>query len=99
MFELRPEKWKQGTYTSQGGRCCIVGAVHKVAYNGKALSVTSPEVERSKHYAYHYLQNAIDPRSKLEIDLEEWNDKDERTVKDILNVTQKALRLAVADGA
>jgi len=90
--------WIRGQYFDHRDRCCVVGALHYVAYEGNIAASARLDVEQSKRWAYRCLEDAISPGAKEDIDIEAWNDAPGRSIVEVLAVMKKAKTLAVERG-
>lgn len=90
--------WIRGQYFDHRGRCCIVGALHHVAYEGNVIATARLDAEQSKRWAYRCLEDAISPGAPHDVDVEAWNDAPERSIVDVLAVIKKAKELAIERG-
>jgi hypothetical protein len=87
-----PEKWAKGTYQSQSGCLCVLGACRKVVFNG-ALDGDHPGYVGDANPLAFALGDAL-PRGRFSVS--DYNDDPATTHADIMALFDRAIAAAEA---
>ena len=91
---LLTKGWIKGRNEDEEGRCCLSGAIHRVASDGKTwVEMTNPEYTRNLHRLDALWDTAIVPAvyRRGETSLIHFNDHIAKTVDDVIAVIDDAI--------